>query len=137
VKYKSDLSANWGNLHNRVIVLAEKFGVDTNNLLAVTDKVVTAEITKAETEYHRAFANFELFEAIQAVGNLASFANKYVADHKPWEKIESAARVIINDLAVVISKLAELYVPIMPETAQKATNSIKSCEKIILFPKLD
>lgn len=137
VKYQSDLSANWGNLHNRVIVLAEKFGVDTANLSTVSDIAVSGEISKAEAEYHRAFKSFELFEAIQVVGGLAAFANKYVAEHKPWEKTEDEAKIIINDLALVISKIAELYVPILPETAQKAISSIKNCEKIILFPKLD
>lgn len=142
VKYQSDLSANWGNLHNRIIVLAEKFGVEISQSaegkgILVGDSVVANEISKAETEYHRAFNNFEIFEAIQSVGNLASFANKYVADKRPWELETKEAAVIIADLLVIIKKIAELYVPILPETAQKALESIQNRQKIILFPKID
>lgn len=137
VKYQSDLSANWGNLHNRVLVLAEKFEVVSESRFETSDPALMDEINKAETEYHRAFADFEIFEAIQAVNGLAAFTNKYIADQKPWEKDASIAKVIILDLLVVIKKLAELYVPILPETAQKALESIEAGQKTILFPKLD
>lgn len=137
VKYESDLAANWGNLHNRIQHLADKYEVSLSADAVISDNVVAVEIDAVKRKYHDSFAALELFDATQVVNQLASFANKYIADKRPWELDAEQAKLIIQDLGVVVYTLAELYLPILPETAENALKALNNKEKIILFPKLD
>lgn len=136
-KYDGDLGANWGNLHNRIHHLAGTFGVSLSNPISINDAIVATEIQKFEELYHEAFKKRELFDAVQAVNALAAFGNKYLTDKKPWETKDDKAKEVINDLVHLITKVAELYLPILPGAAEKAQNSIKTGEKVILFPRLE
>jgi methionyl-tRNA synthetase len=135
-RYIGDLASNWGNLHSRIQHLAAKYEINANTITEVQDNAVAAELDLAKQKYHQAFADLEIFEATQVVNSLATFGNRFIAAHKPWELEADQAKPIISDLAVLIKTIAELYVPILPDAAQKALDSLESGEKVILFPKL-
>ncbi len=137
VKYNSDLANNWGNLLNRVIHLANNKEVKLS-----LDKVAPAfkpVVDERVTKYEALFENFQLFEAIQEVSALVDFGNKYIADHKPWEKDRSAESVseILNNLAYLLNAVNDLYAPILPDSVERAQEALAKQETIILFPKLE
>lgn len=136
-KYNSELANNWGNLLNRVIHLAnnKEIKFDLDNVSKAFKQVVDERVAK----YEKFIENFQLFEAIQEVTQLVDFGNKYITDHKPWEKersIESVTEVLTN-LAYLLGKVNDLYEPILPDSVGRAREALAKQETIILFPKLD
>ena len=136
-KYNSELANNWGNLLNRVIHLAnnKEIKFDLENVSKAFKPVVDERVAN----YEKLIENFQLFEAIQEVTQLVDFGNKYITDHKPWEKersIESATEVL-NNLAYLLDKVNDLYEPILPDSVVRAREALATQETIILFPKLD
>ncbi len=137
VKYE-ELANGWGNLLARVVHLANAKGVEINSSEAV-GKDFQAKLNTYVQRYENHIEARELFEALQAVAEITEWANKYIDEHKPWEKTKTAEEIktVLNNLSILLAKVNELYAPFLPESAAKAKDALEKKEKIILFPKLE
>jgi methionyl-tRNA synthetase len=122
-RYNGDLANGLGNLVARVSTLID------NNLaegLEYDTKLVSVEINKFVQDflvkYQASIENFKIHEALIAIWELISYADKYVNDTKPWalakENIEEFKSVMIN-LVEMIYRVTKALAPFMPETAEK------------------
>jgi len=134
IKYNSDLANNFGNLLNRVIHLANKKELKFSDLEVEGDYGL--KVNEFVNAYHQHFENLEIFEAIQVINNLCTWGNQYVNDTKPWEA-GSDARTILGNLNHLLKVVIELFVPVIPDSAEKARVALDGQQTIILFPKIE
>jgi methionyl-tRNA synthetase len=72
-------------------------------------------------------------EALNTIWGLIGFCDRYIEQEKPWE---GEKKVVIGNLLFVVSNIAEMLEPFLPETAQKIKNQLKTREKENLFPRI-
>lgn len=136
--YNSRLANNFGNLLNRVIHLSNTKEVDINN-----DGKVEAEfkskVDKMVQGIESAYEEYELSSAGQRIDELADYGNKYITEKEPWGKDKSKEETesILNNLSYLLSKVVDLYSPIIPNSCIKASEALKNRSTIILFPKIE
>lgn len=142
-RYNGELANGIGNLVARVTTLGEKLGAiaDWTRYLAPEVQEKVEEINK---KYTHAFEEIKIHEALGAVGELVSFADKYINEHKPWsiESEEERKRVLVN-AAHCVERIALFLAPALPETAEKIRGQISSYEGVLemkkrgsLFPRI-
>lgn len=136
--YNAHLANNYGNLLNRVIHLAESRGVEINKTAQVSAEF-KAKVDEFKQRAEAYYEDYELQSAVQEVNELANFGNKYIDDHKPWEKEKSPEEVaeVLNNLSYALAVITELYAPVIPTAAEKAQQALANREKVILFPKFE
>jgi methionyl-tRNA synthetase len=141
-KYNSDLANNWGNLLSRVTHLADKSSVawqlqENGRLAAAPDEDVERRLGEVIEAYHWHMQNFELFEALKLVNELAAFGNRYIDEKKPWasEHTPAEREACLHTLARLLDVVASLYKPVLPEAATRAAQSLIERKKVILFTK--
>jgi methionyl-tRNA synthetase len=80
----------------------------------------------------------KISSASEKIDELADYGNKYITEKEPWSKDldEKESERIINNLSYLLRIVSEEYIPIIPVSAQKGRDALKSREKIILFPKI-
>lgn len=115
--YNSELANSFGNLVNRVVMMAEKnfSGVLPSDF---EDEKLNAEIGKFWTAYEGGMNDFNMKISMEAAIGLMMFGNKYVDDNKPWElakKDPEALVKVLYDLLEILRNLALMMAPIMPE----------------------
>jgi len=115
--YNSELANSFGNLVNRVVMMAEKnfSGVLPEDF---EDEKLNTEIGKFWTAYEGGMNDFNMKISMEAAIGLMMFGNKYVDDNKPWElakKNPEALVKVLYDLLEILRNLALMMAPIMPE----------------------
>ncbi len=144
-RYNGDLANGLGNLVSRVAALGEKispvaFQFPRDLLANVRDAVHTAF-----ANYEQAFSDIRLNEALAEVWRLISFTDRYLNAAAPWAVTDPAEfRRIITNAAYLVSTIANLLQPFLPETAGKIQQQIAFREGVVieirksgtLFPRL-
>lgn len=122
-RYNGDLANGLGNLVARVATLLNSNfneGLEYNKNLI--DPATISAINKMQSSYRISIDDFKLHEALIAIWELISYADKYVNDTKPWalakENTEEFKSVMTN-LVEIIHSIAKVLAPFMPETADK------------------
>jgi methionyl-tRNA synthetase len=132
-KYKSDLQNNFGNLLNRVITMINKkeIKIDVDFKDVEFDKKLQNSLNK----FNELMYDFQLYEAYEEVRKLAESGNIYITENAPWEKTRTIEEVnkTLQNLHKLLSKLIEMYTPLIPESAAKAKTALEKLENIILF----
>lgn len=129
VKYVADLQNGLGNLCSRIAKMCEKSSFHSE---AKSEKEFTLEFSELMNKY-------ELTQALNMVVNLITAEDKYLSEHKPWEKNGDAQKEILQHSVETILLVSFHLQPFMPETAQKITEhfSQSSITAIApLFPRL-
>lgn len=134
--YKSNLSNNFGNLVNRVIHLANLKKIEITNEELV-EKKFKKDVDSRIEKINSLFEKYEIKGACDEINSLADLGNKYVDTEKPWalekkEKLE----IVLNNLNYLLKNLIDAYLPVIPESAEKAKIALDNKEEIILFPKI-
>lgn len=118
-RYTSDLANGLGNLVQRAATLA----LQSPGTLTFTAAAADAELLKGIPEwdeaYHRAMSEFRLHEATARVWDAIGAANAYINLWEPWKQEGDARRKTLLTVIAVISHVAWMLQPFMPETAQK------------------
>jgi methionyl-tRNA synthetase len=129
-KYNADLANGLGNLVSRVIKLGENM---------TTQKIAKEKVLKQRENLKELVEKMEFAKYLETVWGIIRVSNKLIEDEKPWElikndqeKFEKVMITLIQDLELV----AELLVPILPETSEKIKTSLEDKEKIILFARV-
>ncbi|MDO8585162.1 MAG: methionine--tRNA ligase [bacterium] len=123
VAYNAGLANGLGNFAARVLTLGAKMG-DLSHRLTNGDiedgvKEAVAAARVAANDYT---TRFRFSDAMNAIWNLIAFGDKYVNDHKPWEKKDDV-KTIVNAITI-LDNVAALLQPFLPETAKRVTACI-------------
>lgn len=144
-RHNGELSNGLGNLVARVATLGERVSplqFDFSRDLLPNIREATAA---AFANYERAFAEFRLNEAIAEVWRLIGVCDRHLNDTKPWaiDDTEELRKVIAN-AAYLVSTIANLIRPFLPETADRigrqisfSASSVEIQRGAVLFPRLD
>lgn len=129
--YKGELADNWGNLLNRLVVLAGKADVPTK--LRIERNY---EITNTTNKLEQFQFNLFIEEKIKRLSEI----NREINEQKPWEIIKKdpeRAKTIITDWLCDVASISQDLSIITPETATKVESIIRGGTADILFPQID
>ena len=131
-RYNSDLANTLGNLVNRTVAMVNKyFGGELicNTEAEELDEGFKADILSALPKLEKAFDDFRISDAVDAVLTIAKRSNKYIDETAPWalakdeEKKNRLATVLYN-LVESIRIIAVELSPFMPETSKAILSQI-------------
>ncbi len=135
-RFNSDLANTLGNLVNRTVAMINKY---FDGVLPVCDKAEAlddefkADILGALPVMEKAFDDFRIADAVEAVINSAKRSNKYIDETAPWalakdeENKERLSTVLYNLLEAIRIIAVELS-PFMPDTSKAILEQI-NCDK--------
>ena len=131
-KYNNDLADNYGNLIARVLHLIDTKQVEITGPDQETESIVSTLVGNAKYYWEK----FEINTAINETNVLVKAGNKYINDHKPWEK-DAPYEQILNNLYYLLCETNKLYLPVISaQTWLLIEESLKLKKKIIIFPKI-
>jgi methionyl-tRNA synthetase len=120
--YNSHLANGLGNLVSRVVAMAEKLAVRSQQLAAGDEsRRVKTMWEKIENAMD---SEFDFRSALTAISALVEFANKFVTEKKPWELKDSAKIETLSVLLEILRQLALALAPFLPTTAEKIAKSL-------------
>ncbi len=134
-RYTADLSRGLGNFVARVITLAQNSKSEILNSKQISSPKFQTIINKTKEEHKKALNEFKFNEALVAIWKLIGFCDKHIEQTKPWEKNDGWEDVI-KDLLLVLSHIAKMLEPFLPETSEKIIEQLKTKESKSLFPRL-
>jgi methionyl-tRNA synthetase len=88
----NELVATLGNFVNRAMVLTHKFfdgKVPQPSNLTDYDRMTLAELSAAPDDISKLIESYKFRDALAAMINVARLGNKYLADIKPWDLLNS------------------------------------------------
>ena len=133
-RYNSDLANTIGNLVNRTVAMANKYfdGVLACNTAAEElDDGFKADILSALPKMEKAFDDFRIADALDAVLTIAKRSNKYIDETAPWalakdeEKKDRLSTVLYNLIESIRIIAVELSA-FMPETSKAILSQINT-----------
>ncbi|MBP6885843.1 MAG: methionine--tRNA ligase [Candidatus Pacebacteria bacterium] len=123
-RYVSDLANGLGNLVQRVATLIDtKLSGSYAFNASWRDSVGALAQIYDDTDYHRAFDQFRLHDAVSAVWSKIGVANAYLNSNEPWKQEGDQQRETLGVSAVMIAHIAQLLAPFMPATAEKISTA--------------
>ncbi|MCK5629822.1 MAG: class I tRNA ligase family protein, partial [Nanoarchaeota archaeon] len=128
-KTNNELAANIGNLVNRAIVFLKKFFDQKIPLPQLTeaDKSFIEMIKKEESKVTEYLQEVEIKEALKQIMHIAKLGNQYFQESEPWKKMKQdpeAAGTALYVLANLVSDLAVMLQPYLPDTSAKIFNQL-------------
>lgn len=138
--YRDELQNTMGNLIRRVVSMTIKY-LDAR---VPEGDEADKEIEAAWSKYHEKMESFEIKQALEAMIELARFANGYVEDNKPWvlakEGNQERLEVVLGSLLKACRTLGEMLKPVIPDSAGKILDQVGWEEVVLgepLFPHVD
>lgn len=144
-RFNSDLANTLGNLVNRTVAMINKYfdGVlPCNDKAEELDNEFKADILSALPVMEKAFDDFRIADAVEAVINSAKRSNKYIDETAPWALAKDEANkerlsTVLYNLLEAIRIIAVELSPFMPDTAKAILSQINcdeaSYESILTF----
>ena len=126
-KYNADLAKGLGNLLARIITMAGK--------LKTRPQESALKTKPTWKKYAKCLDDLKLDEALVSVWELIAECDKYIEYNKIWEDPEGKIQKI-NDLLFVLSEIALMLKPFLPEASEKIIKQIKSKKSEPLFPRV-
>lgn len=131
-RYNSDLANTLGNLVNRTVAMINKYfdGVlPTNTCEDEIDAAFKADILAALPVMEKAFDDFRIADAVEAVINSAKRSNKYIDETAPWALAKDEANkdrlsTVLYNLLEAIRIIAVELTCFMPDTAKAILEQI-------------
>jgi methionyl-tRNA synthetase len=129
-KYNADLANGLGNLTSRVIKLAQI----SNDKFPMTNQVQISN-----DKFNSLIEKMELSQALEHIWKIIDEDNKFIGENKPWEltkadteKFGKVMRKLLDDLV----KISTLLQPLMPDTAEKILQALKTKKTEALFGRI-
>lgn len=143
-RYNGELANGLGNLVARVVALGAKASPIQFDFSKDIRPVLHGETDDRFRGYERAFAEFRLNDAVAEVWRLVGFADRFISDAKPWAMEDSEEfRLTIARACWLVSTIANLLRPFLPETADKIQEQVCFADSVVeikrgavLFPRL-
>ena len=135
-RFNSDLANTLGNLVNRTVAMINKYfdGVlPCNDKTEALDDEFRADILSALPVMEKAFDDFRIADAVEAVINSAKRSNKYIDETAPWALAKDEANrerlsTVLYNLLEAIRIIAVELSPFMPDTSKAILSQI-NCEE--------
>lgn len=143
-----ELVNNFGNLLQRVLKFAERFGSKVPD--APMDAVFH-KVEKAHEQYERLVLDGKLANALLLACRLTRDLNTYFQEEEPWKDAEAAPRVV-RTVASALKIINEMLSPVLPVKSTKVAELLnvklewdekslepghKLREAKVLFPRVD
>ena len=133
-RYNSDLANTIGNLVNRTVAMANKYfdGVlACNTASEALDDGFKADILSALPKMEKAFDDFRIADALDAVLTIAKRSNKYIDETAPWalakeEDKKDRLSTVLYNLIESIRIIAVELSAFMPETSKAILGQINT-----------
>ncbi len=133
-RYNSDLANTVGNLVNRTVAMVNKyFGGELicNTEAEDIDNGFRADILSALPKVEKAFDEFRISDAVDAVLAIAKRSNKYIDETAPWalakdEEKKNRLSTVLYNLVESIRIIAVELSPFMPETSKAILSQINT-----------
>lgn len=122
VLYDSELANNIGNLVSRVLSMTGKYFDGKVPDKSEDYELLEQKVAEVWKSYEEAIDGFDLKKALEQVAELATFANKYVEDTKPWmlaKEDEKRLAEVMYNLVELIRHLSYLLQPFLPMASAK------------------
>jgi methionyl-tRNA synthetase len=134
-RYNSDLASGIGNLVARTRAMLDKSKFQNPNFKITKQSFKIKKVVKdAERKYKKAMEEFKFNEALGAAWELIGFCNQYIDKEKPWENKKGSQKVL-EDVVVVIIKIAGLLSPFLSGTSEKISKEMEVDEKTGKFAR--
>ena len=127
--YNSGLANGLGNLSSRILTLSEKYLPAGNTVLGESISDYDESISKEFLGY---LEEFDIKKAIDFVWDKIQDLDKTIAETSPFKVVkidEQKGKEMIADLVLNLNKIAQMLIPLLPETAQKISELIKENKK--------
>lgn len=133
-RYNSDLANTIGNLVNRTVAMVNKYfdgELICNNEAEDLDDGFKADILSALPMVEKAFDDFRISDAVEAVLTIAKRSNKYIDETAPWalakdENKKKRLATVLYNLVESIRIIAVELSAFMPETSKAILAQINS-----------
>ncbi|MEK9148348.1 MAG: methionine--tRNA ligase, partial [Patescibacteria group bacterium] len=143
-RYNGDLANGLGNLVARVASLGEKVSPVAFNFPKDLLPNVRDAIHATFQNYEQAIVEIRLHAALAEVWRLIAFTDRYINAAAPWAVSDpDEFKRIITNAAYLVSTIANLIRPFLPETAEKIQELIRFEDSALhirkgpnLFPRL-
>lgn len=130
--YNDHLANNYGNLLSRVTHLVSTKNIETHESLV--EGSFKLEVLEYLGRSNAFWDNYDFHNAVREINNLVSYGNKYINDEKPWSSENGTTP--LNNLYYLLIIASEALLPVIPDKATEALNSLKEKKKIVLFPRI-
>lgn len=125
--YNTDLANNLGNLVSRTVSMNKKyFGsvIQEPSEPQELDEELKAAVKEAVAKVHEKMDSYHVSDAISAVFDMLSRANKYIDETAPWVLAKDEANkarlgTVLYNLLETIRVGASLLAPFIPSTSEK------------------
>ena len=143
--YNTDLANNLGNLVSRTVSMNKKyFGsvIQTPTAPEALDEELKAAVKDAVNKVHEKMDTYHVSDALAAIFDMLSRANKYIDETTPWilakseDKLPRLGTVLYN-LLETIRVGASLLLPFIPETAERILATLGTSEQSEEFGRLE
>ncbi|MBI2639630.1 MAG: methionine--tRNA ligase [Candidatus Sungbacteria bacterium] len=147
-RYNGDLANGLGNLVARIAAVGAKLGPIRFDFSASggekeIEERIRVGCKNVFLEYERQLEGFRLNEALISVWKLVSLSDRYINEKKPWMLAGDDLKAVVINAGYVISTIANLLEPFLPETAEKIKEQIHIEDSVLvvrkekaLFPRL-
>jgi methionyl-tRNA synthetase len=128
-RYNEDLANDLGNLVNRSISMLHRYRKGEVPAVGAREGVLQSVAQDLPDRIDAALDRFDFRQAIAAIWELVTTANKYIDDQKPWEIAKAAKKgdadadarldAVLADLVETIRLLAVHLTPFIPLGAER------------------
>ena len=80
--------------------------------------------------------NYKISEALAETNKIVKSLNKKFGDEEPWKDTKKGW-ITVLEIHYAISKINELYYPVIPDKAGEVRRALRECKKYIVFPKIE
>ena len=131
-RYDGELASELGNLVNRVLTMAQKYGITSAPKTTFAQDVWCSDFIKE-------MDHFELHNALLKIWEFVREANQEIDIKAPWKlaKEEKTAEltVVMDDLLSRVHQIACMLAPFMPSTNDRILAQLTTMKPEHLFPR--
>ena len=144
-RINSDLANGFGNLVSRTVAMADKYFGGTlpaDREGDALDEEFKAKVTGLLAEVDKYIDETKLKQALEAIFEVVSRANKYIDETEPWklgkdETKKARLATVLYNLLEAIRVTSALLAPFMPTTMPKVWEQIGAAAADVEYGKLD
>ncbi len=142
--YNSNLADDFGNLVSRVGHLAGKFlsdfaddpNIELDYSYVRDDKFCVLFDKHIDDVIRPLWENYKISEALDETNKIVKSLNKKFGDEEPWKKGKEGW-ITVLEVHYAISKINELYYPVIPDKVGEVKKALQHCIKSKVFPKIE
>ncbi len=131
-RYDGELANELGNLVNRVLTMAQKYGY-------ATQPVINKPADDFSDAYRQAMEEIRLHDALNEVMKLVREANQLIEAKAPWKLAKEGKNDQLNatlkTLLEMITRVGSMLAPFMPTTSERIAAQLQSMQPEPLFPR--